>query len=173
MIVRPVEPGDLADLHALYSDPRVWTHYPALRHTERAQTEELLDRWLENWSFGLGQWTILTDDGAYVGHCGAQLLHDRSLWNVGYRIRPEFWRRGITAWAARRAVDAAHEAAPERPVIAYMLEHNVGSWRTAERIGLRRVWSGPDAGNPDPTAVRLLYADRDLTPEVVATITAV
>lgn len=31
------------------------------------------------------------------------------------------------------------------------------------RLGLELVHRAPDAGNPDPTAVRLVFADRDLT----------
>lgn len=56
----------------------------------------------------------------------------------------------------RTAIDAAHEVAPERPVLAYILEHNHASRRTAEKLGLRLVWRGPDAGSPDPEAVRLV-----------------
>jgi hypothetical protein len=47
-------------------------------------------------------------------------------------------------------------------VTAFLLEHNVASRATAERAGLRLIWRGPDAGNPDPGAVRLIYADRPL-----------
>ncbi|GAA8844882.1 hypothetical protein DUHN55_14320 [Helicobacter pylori] len=34
---------DLAELFAIYSDPRVWTHFPSLRHTTVEQTERMLD----------------------------------------------------------------------------------------------------------------------------------
>jgi hypothetical protein len=33
----------------------------------------------------------------------------------------------------------------------------------AEKVGLSLRHSAPDAGNPDPEAVRLVYADRELT----------
>jgi len=29
------------------------------------------------------------------------------------------------------------------------------------------VWRGPDAGNPDPDAVRLVYADRPVDPDLL------
>ncbi|MDP9395948.1 MAG: hypothetical protein M3Q27_17515 [Actinomycetota bacterium] len=56
---------------------------------------------------------------------------------------------------------------PDLPVTAYLLEGNDRSRRTTERTGLRLVWRGPDAGNPDPCAVGLLYADRPLPRHVV------
>jgi hypothetical protein len=35
---------------------------------------------------------------------------------------------------------------------------------------LSLVWRGPDAGNPDPAAVRLVYADRPLAENLLARI---
>ena len=40
-----------------------------------------------------------------------------------------------------------------------------------ERTGLSRVWRGPDAGNPDVTAIRLLYTDQPLSPGILRTLT--
>ncbi|MBJ7453736.1 MAG: hypothetical protein JHC71_16875, partial [Blastococcus sp.] len=57
-----------------------------------------------------------------------------------------------------------------RPVVAVLLEHNERSRGLAERAGLRPCWRGPDAGNPDPAAVRLVYADRDLDATLLARI---
>jgi hypothetical protein len=53
-----------------------------------------------------------------------------------------------------------------------LLEPNVQSRRRAERAGLGLVWRGPDAGNPDPSAVRLVYADRPLPDALLARVTS-
>jgi hypothetical protein len=55
-------------------------------------------------------------------------------------------------------------------VITYLLEHNAESRGRAERSGLTLVWRGPDAGNPDPAAVRRVYADRPLTDDLLARV---
>jgi hypothetical protein len=70
------------------------------------------------------------------------------------------------------ALDAAHAVAPDRPVVAYLLEHNAESRGRAERAGLSLQWRGPDAGNPDPAAVRLVYADRPLDLALLERVTA-
>ena len=57
---------------------------------------------------------------------------------------------------------------PAMPVIASLLEHNAESRGRAERAGLSLVWRGRDAGNPDPAAVRLVFADRHLTDDLLA-----
>ena len=64
------------------------------------------------------------------------------------------------------------EPFPARPVVAYLLEHNAQSRGRAENAGLSLVWRGPDAGNPDPSAVRLVYADRALSDDVLHRVTA-
>jgi RimJ/RimL family protein N-acetyltransferase len=53
-------------------------------------------------------------------------------------------------------------------VIAYLVEHNRGSARVAEKLGLELVHRAPDVGNPDPAVMRLVYADRPLTSEQLA-----
>ena len=63
-------------------------------------------------------------------------------------------------WGRQRS-GAAHDVAPDRPVLAFLLEHNTASRRTAEKVGLRLVWRGPDDDNPDPDAVRVVFLDRD------------
>ena len=71
----------------------------------------------------------------------------------------------------RAALAAAADPDPGRPVVAFLLEHNVASRRTAERLGPTPVWRGPDAGDPDPDAVRLVFADRPLDPSLSAKVT--
>lgn len=47
-------------------------------------------------------------------------------------------------------------------MVALLFEHNGASKATETRAGPGLGWRGPDAGNPDSTAVRLIYADRPL-----------
>jgi hypothetical protein len=56
-------------------------------------------------------------------------------------------------------------------VVASLLEHNRSSRVAAERAGLRPAWRGPDTGNPDVTAVRLIYADRPLADDLIKILT--
>jgi RimJ/RimL family protein N-acetyltransferase len=92
-------------------------------------------------------------------------------WNLGFRLSPACWGQGYAQEISRAAFRAARHVRPDLPMTAYLLEGNVRSQRATERTGLRRVWRGPDAGNPDPQAVRLLYADRDLPPALIRTLT--
>jgi RimJ/RimL family protein N-acetyltransferase len=153
----------VADLFELHADARVWDHLPSGRHTEVLQTRELVNRYRAGWvANGLDVWVARDRaTGVLVGMGGPSLRGGRA-WNIYYRLVPASWGNGY----AQEIVDAARTATAELgsdlPHVAYLLEHNEGSRRTAERAGLRLVWRGLDVGNPDPTAVRLVYADQPL-----------
>ena len=93
-------------------------------------------------------------------------------WNLYYRLTPPAWGLGLAAELVTAAIDAAHAVDPDRPVIAFLLEHNAESRGRAERSGLTLVWRGADAGNPDPAAVRLVYADRPISGALLDRVTA-
>lgn len=166
-------PDDLEELHAVYSDPRVWTHYPTARHVEVAMTREMLEDKIHGWQRdGLSAWSVReTEDGPVIGNGGCSVRADL-FWNLGYRFAPEVQGRGYATLVAAEAMRAAHDVRPELPVVAYLLEHNVASRRVAEKLGLELRHQAPDAGNPDATAVRLVFADRDLTEDQLRAATA-
>jgi RimJ/RimL family protein N-acetyltransferase len=107
-----------------------------------------------------------------VGTGGCARRVGTSWWNLYYRLTPPAWGRGLAAELVGAALDAARTVHPDLPVIAYLLEHNVESRGRAERSGLSLVWRGPDAGNPDPAAVRLVYADRPLAGPLLEQVAA-
>ncbi|MGO3313498.1 MAG: GNAT family N-acetyltransferase [Brachybacterium tyrofermentans] len=159
--------ADLEDLHRIYSDARTWSHLPSGRFADLATTCGALDRWLEDWTVhGLGAW-VAREGGVVVGHGGCAVRQD-AFWNLGYRFAPEAQGRGLATELSQAAITAALEARPELPVVVYLLEHNAASAVVAEKVGLILRHRGPDAGNPDPSAVRLVYSDRELSDQELA-----
>lgn len=71
--------------------------------------------------------------------------------------------RGIASTVAAYSVQRALAADPDRPVVASLFEHNVGSAKVSERAGIAVRYRDPDIGNPNGEAVRLIYADRELS----------
>lgn len=169
---RPV-PGDLADLHRIHADPASWSHFPQGRHLDVTRTQETLDRSELAWAHGLGTWCVRDSaDGQVIGMAGCAVPEGEPWWNLYYRFDTSVRGRGYATEAADAALAAAHDVDPDRPVLAYLLEINIASGRTAEKAGLSLVWSGPDAGNDDPDAVRLVYLDREPSDELVTALAA-
>lgn len=159
---RPLE-ADIPELFAILSDPRVWAHLPSGQHTEPWQTARSVQRWIQDWERdGIGTWAVRERGGERViGYGGVSDLGGAA-WNLGYRFSADSQGRGFATELSRHAIRRGREAAPERPIIAYLLEHNAASAAVARKAGLHLVDRAPDRGNPDPAAVRLVFADRDL-----------
>lgn len=173
--------GDLDDVFEIFSDPRVWTHFPSGRMTSREEAESFLLQRIADWEVdGLGTWIVREEKGGpMLGSCGCSVRRQvgaddsvqtaadgpvlvEAFWNLGYRFRPEVQGRGYASRVASLAIAEAQARKPELPVVAYLLEHNIASKAVAEKIGLGLQHRAPDAGNPDPQAIRLVYADREL-----------
>ncbi|WP_127794558.1 GNAT family N-acetyltransferase [Agromyces sp. LHK192] len=167
--LRPPVASDLDELYAICSDARVWGHFPSLRHTDPERTRAMLERWMDGWrEHGLDTWVVRPHgEERIIGYGGAGVLGGL-VWNLGYRLAADEHGRGYATELAASGLRRANEVAPDLPVIAYLLEHNVASDRVARKVGLELAWRGPDAGNPDPAAIRLVYADRPLTEEQLA-----
>ncbi|MFC4138711.1 MULTISPECIES: GNAT family N-acetyltransferase [unclassified Microbacterium] len=169
LILRRPTDADIDPVHEIFSDPRVWEHFPSLRHVERSTTAHMLTRWQERWDeVELASWIVrLRETGEVIGTGGCTLLagasSDADVWNLGYRISADHHRRGYATEVSRAGIAAARNLRPETPIIAFLVEHNTASAAVAEKVGLSLVHRAPDAGNPDPAVMRLIYADRPLT----------
>jgi RimJ/RimL family protein N-acetyltransferase len=98
-------------------------------------------------------------------------VRHRAVWNLYYRLTPAAQGHGLASEMVTAAQAAAADLRPDLPVVASLLEHNLGSKSIAERAGLELAWRGPDSGNPDVTAIRLIYADRPLADDLIKTLT--
>jgi len=174
--------GDADDLLAIHADPASWRHFPSGRVTDPAAGATMVTASGRRFERdGLAYWSVRDEAGGPVVGRGGCAVPDEALeadatgrgwWNLYYRLDQRVLGRGYATEMGEAAVAAAHDVAPERPVLAYLVEHNVASRRTAERLGLRLVWRGPDAGNPDPGAVRLVFLDRAPDDALVAGLVA-
>lgn len=129
----------------------------------------MIDRWTQGWeAAGLDTWVVrLRSHPRVIGYGGCSVLGGK-VWNLGYRMASEAQGHGYATEVAREAMGHAHLSSPVLPVVAYLLEHNLASERVALKVGMKRVHRGPDAGNPDPSATRLVYADRALSADELA-----
>lgn len=157
---------DAAGLHLICSDSRVWNHFPSLRHSDIEQTRVMLDRWIASWERDeLGTWIVRDPRSQTIIGYGGCSIKQGAFWNLGYRFAVDAQGQGFATELSCEAVRQAKENRPSLPIVASLLAHNRASARVAERVGLSLVQRSLDVGNPDPTAIRLVYADRVLTAE--------
>ena len=169
--VRRPRLDDLDDVVRIHGDPRTNVHNPAGPDADLGASRARLDGWLAHWhEHGFGYWAVEADDGRVIGFSGVrtETWLGRPVLNLYYRFAPEVWGRGIASAVAAHAITWARAHQPDRPVLAYTTEDNVGSQRTALAAGLVRrpdlefeldglwavVFSEPDNRSPSapPTA---------------------
>lgn len=91
---------------------------------------------------GFGLWLVLLKDGeAPIGMGG--LLRREGLQDVevGYVIRPPYWRKGYALEAASAVLDHGRDVFGLRRIVAITSPDNIGSKALLERLGLK--YEGP------------------------------
>jgi ribosomal-protein-alanine N-acetyltransferase len=137
--LRPLVPGDLDRLTAIWTDPDV-SRFLITQPRDRAGVAEKLAEMIEH-ARRFGMWGIeLRANGGLIGRCGFYPYAGE-----GGRVEPELafllarvhWGAGLASEAAHAALDALFRRhAPARAVALVRPEH-AASRRVLEKLGLR------------------------------------
>jgi RimJ/RimL family protein N-acetyltransferase len=142
LVLRAFRPDDLADLHAIHSDPASVRYVP-YPPRDRDGTAAVLERKIAN--------TTLARDGDLLELAvtpigsgdviGDVLLVLRSVEHqtveVGYIFSPRHGGRGFATEAVRALLEVAFGAVRARRVVARVDERNARSRALLERLGMR------------------------------------
>lgn len=163
LLLTPLTPADIDDVHGVFSDARTWTHLPAGRHVVRASTVDLVQRKIGGRArHGLGSWGVRSAaDHAFLGVGGVDMTA-AGVWNLGYRLAPSAWGHGYATEIARAAVTAANDLAAV-PITGRVLTNNPASAAVLERAGLSLVWQGSTSSTLPDGVERQVWADRALS----------
>jgi RimJ/RimL family protein N-acetyltransferase len=142
--LRDVEDGDLAILFRQQADPvaTAMANFPA------REWAPFLAHWTAIRAVKTGVARAIVADGALVGHIVSWLQDDHR--EVGYWIGREFWGRGY----ATRALALLLEEVTDRPLVAHVVDGNIGSRRVLEHCGFVRV-GGAEADGVRESIFRL------------------
>lgn len=138
LFLREMTMGDFDALYAVLSDPEIMQHYPYSFDEERVRSwiERNMNRYKED---GFGLWAVcLKDTGEMIGDCGLTLqnIDGTMLPEIGYHIRRDQQRKGYAKEAAMAVRDWAFGNTEYPALYSYCKYTNVGSFKTAESIGM-------------------------------------
>ena len=142
LILRNWEDRDRELFHRINSDDRVMEFFPMRR--SRAEADALMDRLAagiaEN-GFGLCAVEI-ADTGEVAGFTGLNITNglpvaEDGVIEIGWRIAPEFWGKGIVSEAARRWRDVGLDDLGLDRIISFAVASNHRSTAVMQRIGMR------------------------------------
>jgi RimJ/RimL family protein N-acetyltransferase len=146
MLLRRFTEADAAPLAALYGDPRVM-RFITLQPPSLAKVEsEILPGYLREYRElpdGLGSFAAIEKEtGQVAGRFSLKPANSYGLTGgteLGYRLCPAFWGRGLATEGSRALIASAFERLRLDRVVATTMADNIGSWRVLEKCGLRRV----------------------------------
>jgi ribosomal-protein-alanine N-acetyltransferase len=81
---------------------------------------------------------IVREEKLLIGYCGffRQLVDDVAEIEIGYRLHPDYWNRGLATEAARAVHDYAFEVLQLERVISLIHPENHASRRVTEKNGM-------------------------------------
>ena len=137
LILRPFREEDIGRLVELMAN-RDFMRFSLGPYT-REQTQTVLQKFLSWNQAGLPSQfaVVLQENDDVLGYCG--FLHHPEVpeeVEIGYRLDPAFWNRGLITEAARAVRDYAFVGLKLPRVISLIHPENIPSRRVAEKIGL-------------------------------------
>jgi RimJ/RimL family protein N-acetyltransferase len=166
LLLRPWRPQDDIDaVAAMNGDAEVMRWVAPNRPLTRDETAAFLERVARHWDErGFGLWALAPreDPSVCLGFAGlavpAFLPDVLPAVEVGWRLAPAAWGRGLATEAARACVAHGFAALGLRSVVSIVDEGNARSLRVAEKLGMRR---GRDRLHPvTRRRLRVLVLDR-------------
>jgi RimJ/RimL family protein N-acetyltransferase len=137
--LRPWIDDDFEPCAAMCADPRVMEFSPAI--LSREETEAMWKRIHEHFAHhGFGPWAMEVE-GQFAGSLGFDWItrfetHFTPCVEIGYRLRTEFWGRGLATEGARAALQYAFEYLELQEIVGFTTPANKRSLRVMEKIGL-------------------------------------
>lgn len=141
LILRNWEERDRELFHRINSDERVMEFFVMRRN--RAESDAMMD-WIaagiDRNGFGLAA-VELADSAEVAGFCGLHLTNnipgvaDGSI-EIGWRMAPEFWGKGIAGEAARAWRDFGFDQLGLERIISFAVADNHRSTAVMRRIGM-------------------------------------
>lgn len=145
LLLRPWRPAeDLDALVRLNADPDVMRWVAPHRPLTAEESAEMLDRVVRHWDdHGFGLWALVPRDPAagIIGFAGLAvpsfLPAVLPAVEVGWRLAPAWWGRGLATEAARASIDHGFGRLGLASVVSIIDERNTRSLRLARRLGMR------------------------------------
>lgn len=149
LFLREMNMDDFDALYKVLGDAEIMQHYPYSFDEARVRSwiERNMNRYRDN---GFGLWAVcLNETGEMIGDCGLTLqnIEGEMLPEIGYHIRRDQQHKGYAKEAALAVRNWAFENTDYPALYSYCKYTNVGSYKTAESIGMHFEKEYPDEAN--------------------------
>ena len=144
IILRQWRDSDLEPFAAMNRDLEVMRYFPSLPSREQSEAFLVRQRALIE-QRGWGLWA-LDVDGTFAGFAGLATPSFAAPFmpcvEVGWRLRPEYWGRGIGHQVGLQSLDHAFRVLKLPEIVSFTASVNARSRRLMERLGLAHDAAG-------------------------------
>lgn len=143
LILREFLPSDVEGFFALDSDPEVHRYLGTTPIQTREQIMDAIQfirqQYADN---GIGRWAIIDKNThEFIGWAGLKLIKESTnkhinYYDLGYRLRKEYWNKGIATEAAKASLVYAFDILDASEVYAMANCENTGSNKVLTKAGL-------------------------------------
>lgn len=137
--MRAMVVDDAEAFFALNSHPDVMRHTGEPPLTSVEQARAAIADYPDFDTVGYGRWCcVLKDTDRLIGFCGLKYLDDLEEVDVGYRLLPEYWGKGLATEACAATLTYGFDEVGLSRIIALVLPENPASIRVLEKVGMTR-----------------------------------
>jgi [ribosomal protein S5]-alanine N-acetyltransferase len=145
LLYRELLPSDAEAMFEMDSNPEVHRYLGGKPTQTIEETRKVIDfvrqQYIDN---GIGRFAaVLKETGEWIGWVGLKLERNvnghEAFYDIGYRLRPEFWGKGFATESAIAFVDYGFNVLKADKICAYADESNNASRRALEKAGLKYI----------------------------------
>jgi RimJ/RimL family protein N-acetyltransferase len=140
LILRDFQPKDCDRLAPILANSKVMK-FSLTGVLSVPQVQAKIDNFVASYKkFGFGKWAvILKESDKLIGYCGIAIeqIDKAKEREIGYRLDPAFWGRGIATEAASTALQYGFEQLNFPYILGIVERENAASVRVIEKLGMK------------------------------------
>lgn len=144
-LLREIVESDLQDMYELDSDPEVHKYLGGKPVAKMEESEKIISYIRQQYKeYGIGRWAVINKGtGEFAGWSGlkyeTELRENFNYYDLGYRLKPEFWGKGIATETSLKALEYAWDTLNLKEIYAAADVENIGSNKVLKKVGMQFV----------------------------------
>lgn len=146
---RELTPDDADVMMRFHRQPEVMRYLGMPVWTEMEVCLDYIFRNMKSYrQNGFGRWVIESREGEWLGLAGLLEDEQEHFIDLGYRLFPEFWGKGLATEAAGAVLKYGFESLGLTEVKAHVHVANTASEKVLKKIGMQFIGDGVSMGLP-------------------------
>ena len=137
-VLREFSVEDAKEFYNMNLDAEVMKHTGDVPFQSVEEAEEFIINYDHYQKYGYGRWTIIEKGSEnYIGWCGLKMTESLNEIDLGFRIKKEYWNKGIATETAKAVLDFALTKLEITKVVARAMKDNTVSIKVIKKLGMK------------------------------------